>query len=348
MKLLNYIINGHDEINFGVIIYNRAVSFKKLQKIFRKEHPELNSIRSYLKNFPKSEELARDLFDRCEDNFSEGKLAASHALNTIKILPPVPAPPAVMDFGLSPRHLRDATITMIRRQLPLPLNWIMMAGVRALFRESRFKGDFKYYKCNNNSFIGDMDETIWPLFSSYLDVEPELGIVIGDAPLYCPKGKIEKTIAGYTIYNDFSARDVQWHEMIGLAGPARCKDFECGNGAGPFLVTTDEIPDPLSLGVSVKVGDRYTWKGNTSGYIEHPYSVVENLTRFRSLEPGTILGMGTVPGCCGLERNEWLLPGEKIQITFEKIGTLRQIIPLPEGKLEKPKWRKRPELEKYY
>jgi 2-keto-4-pentenoate hydratase/2-oxohepta-3-ene-1,7-dioic acid hydratase in catechol pathway len=157
----------------------------------------------------------------------------------------------------------------------------------------------------------------------------------------------EAAIAGYVIFNDFSARDVQWLELMGRLGLARCKDFDRSNGIGPFLVTPDEVPNPLSLDVSVTVGKRYRWKGHTSDYTAHPAEVMDYLTSFQTVLPGTIVGMGTVPGCCGLDWDEWLLPGEVVEITFEKLGTLRQLIPVDIGPLEPSRWAMRPQLERF-
>jgi len=64
--------------------------------------------------------------------------------------------------------------------------------------------------------------------------------------------------------------------------------------------------------------------------------------------PGTILGMGTIPGCTGLDNDLWLLPGEKIEITFDKLGILRQNTPLSLDKLEHSRWQDRAELSRYY
>jgi hypothetical protein len=74
---------------------------------------------------------------------------------------------------------------------------------------------------------------------------------------------------------------------------------------------------------------------------------MDYLTSFQTVLPGTIVGMGTVPGCCGLDWDEWLLPGEVVEITFEKLGTLRQLIPVDIGPLEPSRWAMRPQLERF-
>lgn len=171
-----------------------------------------------------------------------------------------------------------------------------------------------------------------------MDIEPELAIITGTA---------SNPILGYTVFNDMSARDVQLPEMIGT-GPARCKDFDYSNGIGPFIITPDEIGNPLDLKVNVRIGDRYIFEGNTSEYSEKPENVVKFLNTVFTLHPGTIIGMGTIPECTGLDNNLWLYPDDKIEINFEKIGTLKQIIPSKIERNKNMRWTSRPELEKFY
>jgi len=159
-------------------------------------------------------------------------------------------------------------------------------------------------------------------------------------------GNSRDKIAGYTIFNDASARDVQFPEMIGT-GPARSKDFFRGNGLGPFLVTPDEVGDPLNLEVDVNISDRFLWKGHTSEYSVQPTDVVAYLETVFDLQPGMVVGMGTIPDCTGLDNDLWLLPGDTVRITFEKLGTLHQKVPSRIPELEPSRWASRAGLKKY-
>jgi 2-keto-4-pentenoate hydratase/2-oxohepta-3-ene-1,7-dioic acid hydratase in catechol pathway len=161
-------------------------------------------------------------------------------------------------------------------------------------------------------------------------------------------GNEAKPIAGYTIFNDSSARDIQLKEMLGLGGPARSKDFDRSNGLGPFMVTPDEVGDPLALNVKVKIGNRMEWKGSTSEYFARPEKVIEYLKAVFTLLPGTVIGMGTIPDCTGLDNDLWINPGEKIEIISDKLGILRQNIPDVLGKMEPSNWENRKELSKFY
>ncbi len=191
-----------------------------------------------------------------------------------------------------------------------------------------------YYKGNHLEIIGHGDEVGWPAYTSYLDIEPELAFVTGNHA---------QKIAGYLIFNDASARDVQFPEMTGL-GPSRSKDFERGNGLGPFIVTPDEVPDPLSLDVTVDISGRMTWKGHTSQYTVTPEKVVDFLETVYPVKPGMVIGMGTVPGCAGLDTDQWIVPGDSIDITFTGLGTLNQKIPSQLPKLQPSSWGIRKDL----
>lgn len=341
MKLLNFISGGNATPHFGCVINESAVPFDALQNRFGGRHQQLSDLNSYLQNFPVSEDLARELQKRGEKEFASLKPEEKFPLDKIKILPAIPYPPALFDFGLTPKHLRNSALTMMKYEMKWPLYWLAKLFIKAQYQRMKKRKNFIYYKGNHNSIIGDMDSPIWPQYSSYLDVEPELGIVVGKAPLHMSQDDLERSIAGYVIFNDFSARDIQFPEMREFLGPARSKDFEKGNGLGPFLVTTDEVGDPLNLDVTVKIGERYTWKGTTQDIIAHPQELIEHLTTFRSLLPGTVIGMGTIPGCCGLDRDEWLEPGNLVQITFGKLGTLRHPIPKNIGPPKPTRWKPR-------
>lgn len=341
MKLLTY-ENNTGEHCFGVLLGDSVASFETLQRKRGRTAPELADISAYLTTLPESFFLARELADwgTTADLSSEEILA----LDRVRLLPAVPCPPALFDFGLSPKHLLASALTMNRYERKWPGRIIADFFVKRQFRTLNHRPNLRFYKGNHHSIIGDMESPVWPGFTSYLDIEPELGIVTGRVPYLLDPKRTGEAVAGYVIFNDFSARDIQFPEMLGMLGPSRSKDFERGNGLGPYLVTPDEVPDPLSLSVRVKVGDREPWTGTTSDYSAHPLNVVEFLTRFRSLAPGTVIGMGTVPGCCGLDRDEWIRPGELVEITIEKLGTLRHPIPRPSGPRKRTRWKVREEL----
>lgn len=347
MKLLNFRVTDEAEPQFGIVINDSVLSFTTLQRRFDCNYQELSDIDAYLRAFPGSENLARELIEKADDKGWDLDPGERVPLDNVKILTPVPRPPALIDFSLAPEHMLNSGLTLVKHEKTWPVSAVIRAIIKRDYAKNRHAADFKCYKGNHNAIIGDGDATYWPRFTSYLDVEAELGVVVAGAQRGLTSASSKAAIAGYIIFNDFSARDVQWPELIGRLGLARCKDFDRSNGTGPFLVTPDEVRNPLSLDVSVTVGERYRWTGHTSAYTAHPAMVIEYLTSFQTVLPGTIIGMGTVPGCCGLDRDQWVLPGDQVEIAFENLGTLRQMIPSEIGPLEPSRWAMRPELERF-
>ncbi|KQC11020.1 MAG: hypothetical protein APR62_10795 [Smithella sp. SDB] len=337
MKLLNFQAESGAMPEFGVVISGHAVSFKTLLQKSGQSNVLLLDIYSYLENLPSSENAARDLLNYGNVYISSFNDNEKIPLEKAKILSPVPVPRALIDFGLSPRHLGNSAATLIKHAFGF--FGLIIAPIVKNRIKAATSGKMLYYKGNHNAVIGDNDTIHWPAYTSYLDIEPELAVVTGN----------EATpIAGYTIFNDSSARDVQFKEMMGLGGPARSKDFDRSNGFGPFIVTPDEIGDPLALNVKVKIGNRYEWKGSTSEYFARPEEVVNFLKAVFTLLPGTVIGLGTIPDCTGLDNDLWLEPGDKIEIIFDKLGILRQNIPENLGKIEPSPWGIRKELRQFY
>ncbi len=259
-------------------------------------------------------------------------------LSEVSLLAPLPRPAAILDCGLSPKHLMQAGMVAAKYNPPTQVE-ATDAMVRGLTGGLQ---PIRYYKGNPNNVIGDQGTLGWPDFTAYLDIEPELAVVTGDVPCGATRDEAAASIAGYTIFNDGSARDVQAVEMF-FTGPASCKDFDSSNGLGPWLVTPDEIDDPLDLAVTVLVGDREPWTGTTSEYSMAPAEAIYQLARRQTLVAGTVIGMGTVPNTCGLDRDEWIVPGDEVAITFEGIGTLRQHIGHPRSTAVTD-WPARPDL----
>jgi len=302
----------------GVVRRGRFLSFQLLCP----GNGGIRTVRDYLKGLPET----ASLLESALKGFDEELLEPFPLIRDCEVLPPVPDAPALLDFGLTPRHLCNSAAVLFRYQFgKIPGALIYKLVKRRL--KSTGKG-LPYYKCNHSALIGHGATVEWPSFTSYLDIEPELAFVTGNR---------EVPIGGYLIFNDSSARDIQFAEMFGT-GPAKCKDFRNSKGLGPFLVTPEEIENPLNFKVKVQVGERGIWTGSTLDYSRHPDEVAEYLFGFFDPLPGTVVGMGTVPFCTGLDRDEWLRPGDKIDIHFEGLGTLTQYISsLPENR-EKSPW----------
>jgi len=177
------------------------------------------------------------------------------------------------------------------------------------------------YKGNPDTVIGPEETIPWPSYTDLLDYELEYGIYIGKEGKNILREKAEEYIAGYTILNDISARDIQLQEMLaGGLGPVKGKDF-C-NVMGPCLVTPDEV-NPSNLRMIARINGE-VWSDNNSGtaYWTWP-QIIEFASMEETLYPGDFLGSGTVEGGCGVELNRWIQPGDVIELEVEGIGILR-------------------------
>lgn len=343
-------MNNSELEQFGVVIDDYAISFERLQNYSDQYFPLLNNIYSYLQGLPESEQYARKLHAYAQKMIFENNVDSFFTLEKIRLLSPIPNPTAVLDFGLSPKHLLNSGYTLIEHEFKGILKPILRKILVKALRKTTQKSSMPYYKCNHLSISGPLDTLVWPSYTSYLDIEPELGVVIGNSEVDPSTGKNNTSIAGYVIMNDVSARDVQLPDFRILCGPAKSKDFDKSIGIGPYFVTVDEVENPLSLDVSVKIGEnnRLSWQGSTSDYVTHPKEVIDYLSTIFTPPPGTIIGMGTIPGCCGLDNNQWLLPGDQIEISIKGLGTLKQFVPNELPSLESSRWKNREELGAFY
>ncbi|MCP9473430.1 MAG: fumarylacetoacetate hydrolase family protein, partial [Nitrospira sp.] len=178
-----------------------------------------------------------------------------------------------------------------------------------------------YYKGNHRSIIGPEDLLPWPLDTAKLDYELELACIIGRQGRDVSEREAEDYIAGYTIMNDFSARDIQFQEMACRLGPAKGKDF--ATALGPCLVTRDEIADLGALPMIARVNGE-EWSRGRFGTIHWSFSqMIAHVSRGETIYPGDVFGSGTVGGGCGLELDRYLKPGDVVELEIQPIGVLR-------------------------
>lgn len=226
-----------------------------------------------------------------------------YAAASVRLVAPLPNPPSLRDFIAFEDHI---AATSKRRGQPIPPEW--------------YKAPV-YYKGNHRTIIGPDEDLVWPLETTKLDYELELACVIGRQGTDISEQRATDYIAGYTIMNDFSARDVQFQEMACRLGPAKGKDF--ATAIGPCLVTPDEIPDLNALTMVARVNGE-VWSQGRFGSIHWSFAqMMAHVSRGESIYPGDIFGSGTVGGGCGLELDRYLQPGDVVELEVQPIGVLR-------------------------
>lgn len=221
----------------------------------------------------------------------------------VKLLTPLPNPASIRDFYAFEAHVKTG---FEKRGEPMPQEWYEIPV---------------YYKTAHHHLIGDGEDVTWPSFTRKFDYELELAAVIGKQGANIPASEASHYIAGFTIMNDFSARDIQRKEMKVRLGPAKGKDW-C-TALGPYLITPDEVGDPYNLQMTARVnGD--VWSQGNSGTIYWRFEqMIEFLTQDDTIYPGDIIASGTVGTGCGLELDRWVQRGDIIELEIEKLGTLR-------------------------
>lgn len=175
------------------------------------------------------------------------------------------------------------------------------------------------YKGNPDSVVSPGADVEWPAYDDSPDFELEIGAVIGKRGTNISAEDASNYIAGYTIFNDFSARDIQFEEMENGLGPMKGKDF--ANGFGPVLVTPDEF-DPNNAQATVYVNGE-KWNSNNVGDMYHSFDdLVEHASSHEPIQPGDVIGSGTVAGCCCFDMDRWIDYGDTVELEVEGIGTL--------------------------
>src|SRR5919108_382223 len=227
---------------------------------------------------------------------------AEYPLDAVELRAPVLRPPSVRDFYAFEQHVRTARAL---RGQDVPPEWYELPV---------------FYFSNPAAICGPDDDVQYPDGTNELDYELELAAIIG----------ANEQIGGFTVMNDWSARDLQRAEMkVGL-GPAKGKDF--ATSLGPIVVTPDEF-DGTSGTMLARVNGEERSRGDV-GDMQHTWdAIVAQAARNTHLVPGDVLGSGTVGTGCILELGDgrWLRPGDVVELEVEGIGVLRNRIgPAPD------------------
>lgn len=222
---------------------------------------------------------------------------AEHSFADVRLRAPIPRPPSVRDFYAFERHVQSARA---QRGLEMAPEWYQIPV---------------FYFSNPAAVSGPEDEVSFPPESTAWDYELEAAAVVGG----------DGRIAGFTVLNDWSARDLQKMEMAVGLGPAKGKDF--ATTLGPALVTPDELGD-LRLEMVARVNGEERSRGNLGELHWSWDDLVAHAGRNTRLLPGDVLGSGTVGTGCILEHGDgrWLQSGDVVELEIEGIGVLRNTV----------------------
>jgi acylpyruvate hydrolase len=213
-------------------------------------------------------------------------------IGTVKVKSPVMRPPAVFCLGFNYRsHAPE-----LKRPIP---------EVPVIFMKPSM------------AVVGPDEEVIMPYAAKRVDYEVELAIVMGSGGRTIPRGEAYGRVFGYTILNDITARDIQQKDFS-LARPwLRSKGFDTFAPMGPCIVTQDEIGDPMNLELSLKINGEERQRSRTGEMIFDIPAIIEYVSAFTTLEPGSVIATGTP------EKIGQLHDRDLVEAYVEKIGSLR-------------------------
>lgn len=258
--------------------------------------------------------------------------AARHAsphvlkLDQLRLLAPLPRPRSMRDCMAFEQHYLQSLRGGARLKYPAvaKLDAFTRALGMPLIRVPKLFHQLPvYYKGNPASVVGHEAEVSWPSYSERMDFELEVGLYLHKTGKDLTPEQAVQHVAGYTIFNDFSARDAQLREMELRLGPAKGKDFDTGNAMGPFFVTAEALGDIRRLSAEVRIDGEVISQTGLSSLEFSVGRIVSYISQCETLFPGDFIGLGTMPSGCGLELGRFLKPGETVELTVEGIGTLR-------------------------
>jgi 2-keto-4-pentenoate hydratase/2-oxohepta-3-ene-1,7-dioic acid hydratase in catechol pathway len=321
MRLITYRAEGRDSLGAWIDGDRQVVDLARAAQLAGVDAAPFASMLSLIEAGPESWAAARRLV-------ADASGAAVHPSSDCALLAPLPRPVQIRDCLCFPDHLRGAAAMQAKQMIAASAD---PEKTRAEIEASGMLDlapayfDFPvYYISNRMAVAGPGEEIEWPAYSQTIDYEMEWAAVIGTPCRGVAAEEARPHIFGYTVFNDWSARDEQMRAMRGSGinlGPGRGKDFR--NGLGPCIVTADEIDDPYDLAMTVRVNGEQVSRGSSAGMHYKFEDLIAFLSAGTTLYPGEILGSGTVGGGCSIETGQLIRPGDVIELEVERIGVLR-------------------------
>jgi 2-keto-4-pentenoate hydratase/2-oxohepta-3-ene-1,7-dioic acid hydratase in catechol pathway len=255
-------------------------------------HPEFPpTMEALAEEGPSSLDVAREALDGG---------AEDHSVAGARLLVPI-LPASLRDFLAFEDHVKAGAA---RGGEPVPDAWYEMPV---------------YYKGNHRSVFGPGEEIPWPAYTEELDYELEVACVLGGRGRDLDEDGARAVIFGYTLMNDWSARDIQRKEMASRLGPAKGKDF--ATSLGPCIVTADEL-DPTALRLVARVDGEVWSEGDLGGARWSFPQMIAHVSQGEDVWPGDVYGSGTFGGGCGLDLGKFLWPGAVVELEADPIGVL--------------------------
>ena len=320
MKFLTFKTKNDNEIRFGFKSYEKVIDIGLAAKwLYEKKNDNsfINiplTLHRALEEWDQNFTLLKALHSKLDDFEIE---SLSYTESDLIILTTIINQPAFRDFYAFEQHVKAARKL---RKLDMHPDWYKIPI---------------FYFSNPNCCYGHGENIPYPNGTTELDFELEFAVIIGNGGSNIKSSEANKVIAGYTILNDWSSRNLQREEMPMSLGPAKGKDF--ASSFGPYMVTPDEIESAwkddgkLHLQMTCHVNGKKVSDGNTNDLYHSFGDMIERASMNTKLIPGEYIGSGTVGTGCILElRPEnaggWLKKGDIVTLEIERLGILENKI----------------------
>ena len=297
MKIVRFCVPGFDYEAVGYLEGETVIDFSRGMRAFRATFPlrhsasssEFLSIQAML-----SEEglFAPELFRNVREYIAEHGLEEDLTVSEPKLLAPLARPPRIIALGLN------------------------YAAHAAETGKKPPKQPIFFVKAST-AVIGPDDPVVCPKGVGRIDHEVELAVIIGKGGRNIARKKAPRHIAGYTILNDVTARDMQSADMAASRPWFLSKSFDTFAPMGPCITLPDEIEEPAELALSLRVNGETRQESNTRDLIFSISDIIHRLSRWVALEPGDVIATGTPSGISPIE------PGDVMEAEVERIGVLR-------------------------
>lgn len=230
----------------------------------------------------------------------------------VKFLPPIPDPSKFFCVGKNTKKHREELVAnkMLTEMPNEPTGFVKLVSTMS----------------------GDGDEVVKPADITTLDYEPELCYVVGKRAHGVKKAEAMDYIAGFTLMNDVSAREIQKREVASGSRFWTAKNMPGFAPVGPYILTMDEVADTDNLWVTCDVNGKQRLRSNTGDYLYKIADVLEHFSRYVVFEPGDLIAMGAPSGVAVGQPNAaelYLKPGDDMVISFEGLMSLRTRIVAP-------------------
>jgi 2-keto-4-pentenoate hydratase/2-oxohepta-3-ene-1,7-dioic acid hydratase in catechol pathway len=292
LRVARYVYSGTE--SYGVLKEDKIIDLPRLSKI--KDSPMPENIAGLISQGSQAEPLVTELIDTVSENRDKECILEE---SEVKLMAPVSDPPKIICLGLNYRDHAEET----GQHLP---------NEPIIFMKPR------------TAIVGPKQPVVKPTFVEKLDYEVELAVVMSRKGRNIPVSCAKDYIFGYTVFNDISARDIQFKDGQWTRG----KSFDTFAPIGPCITTAAEISDPNNLRLCTRVNGETRQNSSTSQMVFNVYEIIHHLSRVMTLEPLDIIATGTPAGVAAFTKPKpkFLQPSDIVEVEVEGIGVLRNPI----------------------